>query len=153
MNERTLGFLHTPRNLRSGVIQRALIPLRYSWFVIACMVSSGCFPYHYTSRPGISGIVVSGDGQKPVPDAIVSFGRTNVAAVAVSSANGSFAVPPKRTWGIWIIPQDVFASHWLVCIRHDGYATNYTEFAFSAAATGKAARKDLGVIPLKPLAE
>ena len=116
-----------------------------------CVTMSGCFPYHYTTRPGLSGTVVSAASHMPLAEAGISFGRTNTTIVAFSTADGSFAVSPRRQWGIWIIPQDVFAMPWTVCIRHAGYETNYTQFRFSAAATGKAANMQLGVISLKPL--
>jgi hypothetical protein len=86
-------------------------------------------------------------------DAGISFGRTNTTAVVFSAADGSFVIPPHRQWGIWIIPQDVFAMPWTICVRHVGYETNCTEFRFSAAATGKAASLPLGVIRLKPLSQ
>jgi hypothetical protein len=118
-----------------------------------CLAASGCFPYHYTDRPGISGRVVNARTREPLAGASISFGLTNTVAVAISSADGSFVVSPKRQWGIWIIPQDVFSFPWTVCVRHSGYESNYIRFPFNAAATGKAAKKALGVISLEPVSQ
>ena len=125
--------------------------MRYLLLVSVCLASSGCFPYHYTTCPGVAGKVVNADTHQPVAGAGVCFGRTNATELARTAADGSFSIPARRRWGIWIIPQDVFALQWTVCIRHEGYETNCTEFPFSAAATGRAVDRQLGDIALKPL--
>ncbi len=116
-----------------------------------CAATSGCFPYHYTIRPGLSGTVVAPESNTPLAGAAISFGGTNTTAVAFSTEDGSFLVPPKRRWGIWIIPQDVFAMSWSVRVYHPGYETNFTQFRFAASATGKDATVHLGVVSLKPV--
>jgi len=123
----------------------------YFFLLSVCLGTAGCFPYHYTVRPGVVGTVLSADTRQPVAGVGILFGRTNVTELAQTAADGSFSIPPRRQWGIWIIPQDVFALRWTVCIRRAGYETNCTEFLFSAAATGKSAEKRLGEISLKPL--
>ena len=120
--------------------------------LVLCITMSGCFPYHYTMRPGLSGDVVSEESHKPLTNAAISFvGNTNIATVAFSAEDGSFTISPERKWGIWIIPQDVFALPYTVCVHHAGYETNYIKFRFSFAATGKASTRPLGTISLKPL--
>jgi hypothetical protein len=116
---------------------------------VLCLTACGCFPYHYTNRPGLAGTVVSAQGDVPLAGAGISFG-TNTTALAFSSADGSFYVPPKRRWGIWIIPQDVFPLHWTASVSHSGYETSHREFSFLCSATGKAATEQLGVISLNP---
>ena len=118
-----------------------------------CLAASGCFPYHYTTRPGLSGAVVGGESHAPLAGAEISFGGTNTTALAFSAADGSFHILPKRQWGIWIIPQDVFALPWSVRIYHAGYETNCTRFGFRSSATGERATVQLGVISLKPVSQ
>jgi hypothetical protein len=96
---------------------------------------------------------VNAETHEPLAGSSISFGLTNTTAVAFSAADGSFAVPPKRQWGIWIIPQDVFSFPWIVCVRHAGYESNCIKFPFNAAATGSAATRPLGVISLKPISQ
>ena len=125
----------------------------YSFLLLGalCVTTSGCFPYRYTTRPGLSGTVIAFESHAPLAGAEISFGGTNATPVAFSGADGSFLVPPKRKWGIWIIPQDVFAMLWSIRVYRVGYETNFTRFNFPASATGTAATVQLGVLPLKPV--
>jgi len=114
-----------------------------------CLAVSGCFPFHYTTRPGLSGAVVSAESHAPLAGSVISFGRTNPTPVTCSAADGSFRVSPERQWGIWFIPMDVFLGEWSVCVHHRGYDTNCTQFLFNPATIGKSATMQLGVISLK----
>lgn len=141
------------RRRSSNSFARMSKVVSYFPLLALCIAASGCFPYHYTTRPGVSGTVVSAGTHEPLGDASVSFGRTNNSVVAFSTADGSFVVPPKRQWWIWFIPQDVFPLPCTVCVRHPGYESNSIQFTFSAAATGKAATRELGVISLNALSQ
>ena len=123
--------------------------MRYLLLLSVCLASSGCFPYHYTDRPGITGTVVSAASQQPVVGAGIAFGRTN-AIVAQTAADGSFEIAPKKQWGIWIIPQDVFTRRYAVSIRHDGFQDYEAEVLSNPADGGKHATKQLGVISISP---
>jgi hypothetical protein len=131
-----------------------MLKLTGHFFLFAlCITVSGCFPYHYTMRPGLAGTVVSTENNAPLANAGVWFDGTNASLVAFSAADGSFYVPPRRKWGVWIIPQDVFPMRWSVRIYHPGYQTTHAQFLFRAAATGPAATQNLGTIPLKPTSQ
>ncbi len=99
----------------------------------------------------MSGIVLDGNTERPLPHARVSLDTTNVVTVAISAADGSFAVPPKRQWGIWIVSQDVFTFPWPVYISHDSYETKRIAIPFNMGMTGKRATENLGKIHLMPL--
>jgi len=117
-----------------------------------CLTTSGCFPYHYTIRPGLSGTVVNAQTHAPLAGAGICFG-TNTTAVALSASDGSFHVPPGRAWGVWAINQDVASPTRGsgVNIRHTGYESYSTVVVFSPTKRGKGATKQIGVIPLIPL--
>jgi len=106
-----------------GDFARMLKVVSFLSLFTLCIAASGCFPYHYTTRPGLAGSVVGAESHAPLAGAGISFGGTNATAVAFSAADGSFVVSPKRQWGIWIIPQDVFAMPWSVRVYHTGYET------------------------------
>jgi len=123
----------------------------FSGFMVALIASgSGCFPYHYTTLPGISGKVVNEETLNPLADAQVFFSLTNPAFVAHSVDDGTFFAKPKKQWGIWIIAQDVFPRACSIYIRRPGYQTDCVNFLFNPAG-GKNAQKDLGIITLKPV--
>jgi len=147
------GWSRVPELWTLGDFTRMTKFVSFSSLFALCLTASGCFPYHYTTCPGLSGIVVSAETHAPLVGAGISFDGTNTTAVAFSAADGSFHVPPERTWGIWIIPQDVFAMPWSIRIYYVGYETNVTRFLFPASATGKRATVQLGVVPLKPVSQ
>lgn len=119
-----------------------------------CFLMAGCFPYHYTTSPGLSGTVVNAETRKPLAGAAISYsGRTNNTVVTFSADDGSFSVAPERKWGIWIIPQDVFMMPCTISFSHAGCETNYVKFSFSFAMTGKDATKQFGIVALKPLSQ
>jgi hypothetical protein len=128
----------------------------YSSLLSLCVVVTGCFPYHYTTRMGFSGTVVDADTFAPLAGArITLLGSTNETTVAFSAPDGSFVVPPKKKWGIWIIPQDYFGWKWIggtACIQHVDYETNCIKFSAMDEATHRIRMKAMfGVLPLKPL--
>jgi hypothetical protein len=122
----------------------------YKLFLLSmCAAITGCFPYDYTDRPGVAGTVVSSDSHEPVAGAGISFGPVN--AVAYSATDGSFSVPPKKEWGVWIIPQDVFTLPCAVSIRRNGYEAYETNVMWNPSQRAKYATKQLGIIPLVPI--
>ena len=124
--------------------------MRHLLLLPVCLATSGCFPYYYTARPGITGTVVSAASQQPVVGAGIAFGRTN-AVVAQTATDGSFLIPPQKQWGIWIIPQDVFTMRYAVSIRHDGFQDYEAEVLSNSADGGKRATKQLGLISISPV--
>jgi hypothetical protein len=96
-------------------------------FVLPLIFCSGCIiiPYHFTARPGANGIVedeqigiplanvhvvlstVYGTGNGNPTNEIVTW-FTNELVSTSSKDNGTFQIPPKKQWGLLIIPSDHF---------------------------------------------
>jgi hypothetical protein len=115
-----------------------------------CLTESGCFPYHYATRPGLFGTVIDASNHKPITGAEISYGSiaTNLTQTAT---DGTFLIPPEKEWAIWIFPQDVFNMPYSVFIQKVGYEPYNFHGAFNPTDHGKYALKQLGVISLKPL--
>jgi hypothetical protein len=79
--------------------------------VLCCLSLSGCFPYHYTIQPGISGTVVAAPGSDPLPGAQVTlsvgkfFSRSTVIETS-TDAQGRFELTPRRQWGVFVAGQE-----------------------------------------------
>ena len=61
---------------------------------------------------------------------------------ATTAADGSFTVAPRRQWGIYIIPQDIFT----LSSKRDGYQQVIIEFAQRAMGEGTAT--NFGVVKM-----
>ena len=124
---------------------------------------TGCFPYRYTVRPGVKGLVVDGQTKLPVVNATVTLAsivgtgnwtndvviwQTNTVAVTNGNQCGTFCIPPKRKWGIYIVPMDVFLSSYEVTIQKTDYTTLKISFLHDPMAAGKNATTNLGNIEL-----
>jgi hypothetical protein len=116
-----------------------------------CLVSSGCFPYYYTTRPGLKGTLISADNGEPVVGAVISFAMPGATHVGDTTVNGCFSVRPQKRWGIWIIPQDVFSRRYNLLIRHDAFKTYEAEIFSNPSQLGTRATKKLGIIPMERL--
>jgi len=74
----------------------------------------GCFPYHFTERPGARGRVLDADTQEPIAGAYLTITRAaepgTVRAVlsARTDAHGVFVIAPAKVWGIWVLIGDEF---------------------------------------------
>jgi hypothetical protein len=99
-------------------------------FVIA-LLASGCFPYHYTMRPGVSGRLVDAATDAPIPGADVHLKRYErelmfndkppEEVAEATGSDGAFSIPARKTWGLYIVPMDVFNRKWTVTIEASGY--------------------------------
>ena len=66
------------------------------------LLCSGCIPYHFTTRPGASGVVLDARTGVPIVGAAVSVAPVrgdDPAGTATTETDGSFRVPPRRQWG------------------------------------------------------
>ena len=100
---------------------RTPISLLTLWAALVC---SGCVAYHFTMRPGASGTVLDARTGLPVAGASVSLAPErgdDPAGTATTAADGSFTLPPRRQWGVYIVPGDVFPSPFTLSVQHDGY--------------------------------
>jgi hypothetical protein len=67
---------------------------------------AGCFPYHYTLRPAISGHVSNAANGQPIANARVADPRFSNDDTS-TAADGSFTLPARKQWSIWfILPQE-----------------------------------------------
>ena len=67
---------------------------------------AGCFPYHYTLRPAISGHVLNAASGQPVANAWISDPRFSKDGTS-TAVDGSFTLPAQKQWVIWfILPQE-----------------------------------------------
>lgn len=95
------------------------------WFLLIFLVySTGCIPFRFTTRPGVSGGVLDQVSEKPIADAAVIIEPTiprGEMAEGKSGFNGGFQLPPKRRWGILILATDVFPFSFSLSIQHPDY--------------------------------
>jgi hypothetical protein len=107
--------------------------------LLASLCLVGCFPYHYTLRPGLSGVILDETTSTPIANASVivttreishQIGEIDVAA----ASDGTFRLSPKQRWGIYIIPMDVFGPWTDATVTAPGYANQ--SFKLSSSAMG-----------------
>ena len=80
-------------------------------FVLGVVLTalSGCIPYHYVGRPGITGTIVDQTTSHPVSGATVALnmhgyaGQVTSTTVAKTDDAGRFTIPAKRYWSVLII--------------------------------------------------
>jgi hypothetical protein len=127
---------------------------------------AGCFPFHYTTRPGVQGIVVDQSTQSPITNNVsvslasfygywdetnkVHVCETNIITTANTDLAGTFKIRPAKKWGIYIVPMDVFSRPYELIISRTNYELKKIEFSHNPMATGKGATVQLGNIQLIP---
>jgi Carboxypeptidase regulatory-like domain len=105
-------------------MRRDLLPL-----ILVTLALGGCFPYHFVTRPGISGTVVDEVAGVPIANATVILRQAPTRPPNIieepstaTDANGKFQMPPKRMWWIWIVTMENWPSPYVVEVRAPGYA-------------------------------
>ena len=122
-----------------------------------CVLVTGCFPFHATTRMGVSGTVLDAETHAPLADAQISFcgGCSNTQPVAISTADGSFTLPRQKQWQLGFINEDSFLALFMgggtVCIQHNGYETNQTDVFSMDDKQRYHTKTNLGFVLLKPL--
>jgi hypothetical protein len=133
----TVSFTRSPDHT-THTHQRLTAPtLLFSSLLIFCQA---CVPYLYTAHPGGAGVVVDATSKSPIAGAQVSlYSQDNPAknngqlvtsfayppaVTTTADANGRFAWPAKRYWGIYILGAD-FATNWW---RLDVQSTDHHRF-------------------------
>ena len=81
--------------------------------VACCALLSGCWPYHYTMQPGVSGVVVAAPGADPLAGAQVTLsiqqrGIPPTFTETSTDVQGRFRLVPHRQWGVFIPMQEPF---------------------------------------------
>jgi len=116
--------------------------------IVAGLCLAGCFPYHYTLRPGISRSVVDSQSHTPIAEAAVvvhthiRFSEIRDVRLAPDS-DGIFCLPPSLQWGVYVVPMDVFFPWSEVTIEAPGYEKKDLHLRASAMGPSKF---DLGEI-------
>jgi len=118
--------------------------------ILALCGLSGCIPFHYTDRPGVTGVVINKRTRLPVEGAEISLGRAGKLAVASSSKDGSFSIPPLKSWGIYVIPYDAGMMSFPLSIKRSGYQLFTRDVMSTSTDRDESATKSLGVINLNP---
>ena len=111
---------------------------------VSVLAVSGCFPYHFTTRAGVSGVVVDSRSAMPVSDAtiILSDRPGRSPATAHTDVNGDFIMAPGKAWAIYMIPMDVFPGRTDAAISAPGYegvslTVKYDPWSRRAVSLGK----------------
>jgi hypothetical protein len=95
-------------------LQRRLTMGRLRLLLASCAILlSGCWPYRYTTHPGIVGTVVSAENGVPVAAADVTliaplWRQTERRLIAKTGADGRFEIAPQRQWGMFVLMQEAF---------------------------------------------
>ncbi len=123
------------------------------------LVSCGCIPLRFNTSPGASGIVVDAQTHAPIDGAKVAVSKLSYPPVCAEAAltnsrpplvltadAGHFTVPVERRLDFYVVPIDIFPRFGLLVVARDGYESALVPFWSSS-------NKELGEIPLKPLAK
>ena len=103
-------------------------------------------------RPGVSGTVLDARTGAPVAGAAVSVAPVrgdDPVGTATTVTDGSFRVPPRRHWGVYIVPGDVFALPFTLSVQHDGYQQAVVQFAHRVKGDGTT--RNFGVVRIESL--
>jgi hypothetical protein len=86
---------------------------------------SGCIPWHFTMRAGVSGVVADSTSLMPISNATITLrdrpGKPTVQAH--TDANGKFRIAARQMWSIYIVPMDIFPFQTDATISAPGYET------------------------------
>lgn len=109
-------------------------------FAVAALgLGAGCFPYHFTLRPGAEGHVRDTATGTPIQGAVVMVSPSNnkgPRGQSTTDCQGEFQVPARRLWWFYLVPQDVFPLPFTLSVRHEGYQTLNIEFLHRAMEGG-----------------
>ncbi len=99
--------------------------------IIPC---SGCMPYHFTNKPGISGNVIDSTTKDAISGADVKLttwsflDKKEKIETASTGENGSFNIPAEQRWSIYMVPLDPGPLKARVSIEKKGYREFTNEF-------------------------
>ena len=114
----------------------------------------GCFPYHFTVIPAITGLVEDEGSEEPLANVQVRVVTPNpdknpARFETTSGPNGRFHLSAQRQWGVYTMPQENWPRRYLVRISAPGYETATAEVAAKPMGAEVAA---LGIIRLRKTA-
>lgn len=126
-------------------------------FVLTAMLCGGCWPRRFVAGPGVAGVVVDAQSQKPLsgveaaislskypPDSPSEAWSLRRNPTVISDTNGQFVVPIDKRWGLYIWPVDSFPEFGLLVLKQRGYQT-------SSIPVWSHSMTNVGLVFLKPL--
>ena len=95
---------------------------------------TGCIPYHFTEVPGARGTVIDSETNQPIQGVVVELQGPNhifkdVTITSETQELGMFIFVPKKKWGIYIFPSDVFPIPYRALFSHEQYKDYQVEFS------------------------
>jgi hypothetical protein len=138
--------------------------LRQFLFIVALPLCAGCIiiPYHFTTRPGISGEVINEKGG-PIANAQIRLSglygfrdetnqvdvwKTNLLISTSTTDKGCFSIPSERKWSVLFIPSDVFRRHYELEVEGTNFQTVKMRVIGDPLSTGRNAIINMGAIKL-----
>lgn len=138
--------------------QNQLQPLKFhgretaKWCAVAAVsaLMTGCvIPYHFITRTGAVGTIVDSQTKKPVVGAAVSMKGDTSTASTKSDKNGQFSLPAERSWGIYIIPEELWPQPDLLTVERKGYVKYRREIRIFPTGRCADSIENVGTIPLR----
>jgi hypothetical protein len=106
--------------------------------LLVALSVGGCFPYHYTQRPGATGTVVDAQSGAPIRGALVSLVGYGMSSRpqddvfdARTAADGRFEIVPVKQWNIYVVPMRPAPVPVALKVRAKGYRDLDKEISFS----------------------
>jgi hypothetical protein len=106
----------------------------FAFLLVSLLLCSGCFPYHFTRKPGVSGNVIDARTGKSIQGAQVrlttySFPKQEEKLESTTTQeDGSFIIPPEQIWSLYIVPLDPGQMKGILSIQLEGYKQFVKEF-------------------------
>src|SRR5215510_12925157 len=89
--------------------------------ILLLIFCQGCFVYHYTTTPSLSGTVTDVTTKQPVAGATIGF-REHDSIVTKTALNGTFRLEPDRAWRFCgIMPGEVWSEGKMFFVKAAGY--------------------------------
>ncbi len=122
--------------------------------LIVALLYSGCFPYHFTEKPGVSGTVLDARTGIPIPGATVCLTSYPFAVnetkieTSTTQGDGSFLIPAQQRWSLYIVPLDPGPMKGIISVQAKGYKEFVKEFHLNTMGPATTKMKN---IPLERL--
>jgi hypothetical protein len=115
----------------------------------------GCFPFHFTVIPAVTGLVEDESTEEPLANVQVRLVTPNPDKKpgrfeTTSGPNGRFHLAAQREWGLHVVLEENWSRRYLVRISAPGYETVTAEVEAKPVGAADAA---LGVIRLRKAAD
>jgi hypothetical protein len=95
--------------------------MRALTFICSLLFCQGCFVYHYTTTPSLSGTVKDFTTKQPITYATVGFKKHD--SIATKTAlDGTFHLDPDHAWDFcWIMPGEFWSEGGIFFVDAAGY--------------------------------